>query len=274
MLKSTTDRRYEYSRIAALESSRDMINDYHCIRHPDRPLVAVCNVIDFQVFTAAMLLTIHLLGNPDSPSTASSNDSSISPNEQNNRDWNLIHGLISDLQLVVKGGRSRGTSTVAAQALTVLSDLSHAKNNTESHAPNDSYQAIIPYFGKIRIRWGKAFRARQMSSSSSSAATNTTTYPNTHATNTNANTPSSTINQMPTPSSLDSSAMGTPNISNGFLANDTDPKISFDSFFQPLPGEEGQPWGDMGVDWNAMNGFELLNDWNWFAGGLQSHTQT
>ena len=269
MLKSTTDRRYEYSRIAALESSRDMINDYHCIRHPDRPLVAVCNVIDFQVFTAAMLLTIHLLGNPDSPSTVSSNDSSISPNEQNNRDWNLIHGLISDLQLVVKGGRSRGTSGVAAQALTVLSDLSHAKDNTECHAPNDSYQAIIPYFGKIRIRWGKAFRARKMSSSSFSA----TTYPNTYPT-TNANTPSSSIHQMPTPSSLDSSAMGTPNMSNGFLANDTDPKISFDSFFQPLPGEEGQPWGDMGVDWNAMSGFELLNDWNWFAGGLQSQSQT
>ncbi len=61
---------------------------------------------------------------------------------------------------------------------------------------------------------------------------------------------------------------------NGFLANDTDPKISFDSFFQPLPGEEAQSWGDVAVDWNAMNEFELVNDWNWFAGGLWAQTQS
>ena len=63
-------------------------------------------------------------------------------------------------------------------------------------------------------------------------------------------------------------------INNTFTANDTDPKISFDSFFQPLPGDDGgmQNWQDMsmGVDWSATNEFELLNNWNWFAGGLQT----
>ncbi len=279
MLKSSTDRRYEYSRIAALESSREMIDSYHCIRHPDRPLIAVCNVIDFQVFTAAMLLTINLLGNPDSPSTASDN-SSISTSEQNERDWNLIHGLISDLRQVVKGGRSRGTSGVAAQALTVLEDLSKAKDGNECHAPNDSYQAVIPYFGKIRIRWGKAFRGRKPSSSSTTTSTATT------STSSTISPSPGSINQMLTPSSLDSSSSttGTPNTTtphtvtfamnnnNNDNPHGTDPmaKVSFDSYFQPLPGDDVQPWQDMGVDWSAMNGFELMNDWNWFAGGVQA----
>ncbi|KAL8790901.1 MAG: hypothetical protein Q9213_000326 [Squamulea squamosa] len=236
MLKSSTDRRYEYSRIAALESSREMINNYHYIRHPNRPLIAVCNVMDFQVFTAAMLLTINLLGNSDLPATASDNSS-----EQNARDWALIYGLMSDLRQVVKGGRSRGTSGVAAQALTVLEDLSKAKDGNQCHGPDESYQAVIPYFGKIRIRWGKAFRARQSSSSTS---------------------PLSAIGQMPTPSSVDS--ISTPSTINTSVANH-DPRVSFDSYFQPLPGDL-QPWQDGGVDWSAINEFELLNDWNWFAG--------
>ncbi|KAL8735016.1 MAG: hypothetical protein Q9166_001141 [cf. Caloplaca sp. 2 TL-2023] len=227
MLKSSTDRRYEYSRIAALESGRDMINSYHCIRHPIRPLIAVCNVIDFQVFTAGMLLIIDLLGNPDSSSDRpDTGDSSA--------DWNSIHGLISDLRQVVSGGKIRGNTNVAVQALAVLEDLSKAKDGAECHLPNESYQAVIPYFGKIRIRWGKAFRARKSSSST---------------------TPSST-GQMPTPSD----STGTPNMNFG-----TDPKLSFDSYFQPLPGDM-QPWQDSGVDWSAINDFELLNDWNWFAG--------
>ncbi|KAL8856115.1 MAG: hypothetical protein Q9178_007240 [Gyalolechia marmorata] len=268
MLKSSTDRRYEYSRIAALESSREMINNYHCIRHPIRPLIAVCNVIDFQVFTAAMLLTIDLLGNLNSPSPTSD-----TTNEQNTRDWALIHGLISDLKQVVKSGRSGG-SGVAAQALTVLEDLSKAKDCNECHGPNESYQAVIPYFGKIRIRWGKAFRAKQTSSSSATT------------------TPS--VAQMPTPSSMDS--MGTPNTNttsttstnsntngnnNGnYQTNNNDPRLSFDSYFQPLPGEM-QPWldsstgigaggvGGAGDYWSAANDFELLNDWNWFAGAQE-----
>ncbi|KAL8998605.1 MAG: hypothetical protein Q9169_002356 [Polycauliona sp. 2 TL-2023] len=282
MLKSSSDRRYEYSRIAALESSRNMIHNYHCIRHPDRPLIAVCNVIDFQVFTAAMLITINLLGNPSTSSSSPSSSSDLSTAEQNAQDWSLIHGLISDLREVVKTGRTRGTSGVAAQALTVLEDLSKAKDHTECKEES-SYQAVIPYFGKIRLRWGSAIRARRCSNSSSASASVTT---NTHT----DTTPNSSINQMPTPtpstSSSSTSTISTPNMDphgiainpNTFTAND--PKISFDSFFQPLPGDnnnnggggggagggvEMQPWLDS-VDWNAMNEFELLNDWNWFAG--------
>ncbi|KAI4131373.1 MAG: hypothetical protein LQ338_001258 [Usnochroma carphineum] len=230
MLKSKTDRRYEYSRFAALESSREMVSSYHCLRHPDRPLIAVCNVIDFQVFTAAMLLTINLLGCPE---TSNSHD-----NESESGDWKIIYGLIGDLKKVAKGEESHGHNGVAAQALTVLEDLVKARFCDEPHAPNETYQAVIPYFGKIKIRWGKGFRPRNPSSS--------------------ANTPSlpsmTNSNQLPTPS--DSS--GTP------LTLNNDPQLSFDNYFQPMPGDM-QPWEDQRIDWNAINDFELLNDWNWFA---------
>ncbi|KAI4288243.1 MAG: hypothetical protein L6R35_002492 [Caloplaca aegaea] len=232
MLKSSTDRRYEYSKIAALESSRDMIDNYHCLRHPARPLIAVCNVIDFQVFTAAMLLTINLLGASDS--------SNSSDSEQDSRDWDLVYGLMKDFKKVVIGEESRGNNGVAAQALTVLEDLVKVRSCTESHAPNETYQAVIPYFGKIRVRWGKRFRPR---SSPSSSATTTPSLPS-----------ASNPTQLPTPS--DSACTPSSN----------DAQLSFENYFQPLPGDM-QPWQDQSIDWNAINEFELLNDWSWFASG-------
>ncbi|KAL8682708.1 MAG: hypothetical protein Q9186_001304 [Xanthomendoza sp. 1 TL-2023] len=260
MLKSSTDRRYEYSRIAALGSSREMINNYHCIRHPARPLIAVCNVIDFQAFTAAMLLTINLLGgNFDS-----------SDIDSNTYDWSLIQSLIADLEQVVKGGVSRGTNSVAAQALTVLQDLTKPKekNNNESDEL-ESYQAIIPYFGKIRIRWGRAVRNNRKTNSSST----TSSMSPSDSTTTAGHMP-------PTPSD---SSTGTPMMitnlvnegygdgngnGNGNSGGETT-KFTFDSsYFQPLPpgGEAVQGWQYDMVDWSAINDFELLNDWSWFAG--------
>ncbi|KAL8760861.1 MAG: hypothetical protein Q9184_002971 [Pyrenodesmia sp. 2 TL-2023] len=231
MLKSSADRRYEYSRIAALESAREMIDSYHCLRHPARPLISVCNVIDFQVFTAAMLLIIDLLGISEIPTAANmENDSS---------DWDLIYRLMDDLQKAVKGEESRGNNGVSAQALTVLEDLVKARSH-ECQAPNESYQAVIPYFGKIRIRWGKRFRPHRASSSS-------TATPN------------------PLPSTASPTQMPTPTDSSGTPISN-DPQLSFDNYFQPLPGDM-QPWQDQSIDWNAINDFELLNDWNWFANG-------
>lgn len=231
MLKSNTDRRYEYSRIAALESSREMIATYHQLRHPMRPLVVVCNVIDFQVFTGAMLLIINLLGNYES-----SAETSI---DRNSSDWDLIHSLIGDLQKTIEGEMGRGDNCVAAQALTVLQDLVKARFCNEM-PPDATYQAVIPYFGKIRIRCGKSFRPRHPSSSSSAVTPNVPSM----------GQPS----QLPTPS--DSS--GTP------YSTNNDPQLSFDNYFQPLPGDM-QPWQDNSIDWNTINDFELLNDWNWFG---------
>ncbi|KAI4098800.1 MAG: hypothetical protein L6R37_006288 [Teloschistes peruensis] len=227
MLKSNTDRRYDYSRIAALESSREMITGYHCLRAPAKPLVTVCNVIDFQVFTAAMLLIVNLLGTPES--------SSGSESAEDVADWELIHRLGDDLHRVVNGEMGRGDKSVAAQALTLLQDLSKAKDADCSHGPNVAYHAVIPYFGKIKIRRGKAFRTRS-------------------STSTTPSLPPSQLGQLPTPSD----SAGTP------VNYGTDPQLSFESYFQPLPGDM-QAWQDNSIDWGSLNDFELLNDWSWFG---------
>ncbi|KAL8828672.1 MAG: hypothetical protein Q9170_006503 [Blastenia crenularia] len=240
MLKSNTDRRYEYSRIAALESSREMIENYRLLRHPSRPLVAVCNVIDFQVFTGAMLLIINLLGNPDS-----STEMGV---QRDSSDWDVIYNVIDDLQKAVKEEMGCGDSGVAAQARTVLEDMVKARFCNDPCEPNATYQAVIPYFGKIRIRCGKAFRPRNPSGSSSA--------------NTPALPPMGHPSQLPTPS--DSS--GTP------ASTSNDPQLSFDNYFQPLPGDM-QPWQDNSIDWAAMNDFELMNDWNWFGNAQDSQMQ-
>ena len=86
---------------------------------------------------------------------------------------------------------------------------------------------------------GKAFRSRK-SSTTTTPSLSTQSAP-----------------QILTPSD----SAGTP------VAFGTDPKLSFESYFQPLPGEM-QPWQDNGVDWAALNDFELTNDWSWFGNSL------
>ncbi|KAI4183802.1 MAG: hypothetical protein L6R41_005181 [Letrouitia leprolyta] len=257
MLKASTDRRYEYSRIAALESSREMIATYHLLRHPLEPLIVVCNVIDFQVFTGAMLLIINLLGNHDSSSGV----------DRASSDWDIILNLIKALDTVIEGETGRHSDGVAAQARTVLKDLVKARFCVESPPPDGTYQAVIPYFGKIRIRCGTQFRAcpemnngnnNNSNQSQPQSSSSVATTPSLPSMGLNNNTPNT--NQIPTPSD----SAGTP-FSNISSYNGNDPQLSFENYYQPLPGDT-QPWLDGGVDWSAMNEFELLNDWNWFAG--------
>ncbi|KAL9025803.1 MAG: hypothetical protein Q9196_005439, partial [Gyalolechia fulgens] len=241
MLKSSTDRRYEYSRIAALESAREMIATYHLLRHPVRPLIVVCNVTDFQVFTGAMLLIINLLGNHDPSGETGINRGSS--------DWDIIHRLIGTLKRVIEGETGHHSDGVAAQAVTVLEDLLKARFCSEYvPPPGGTYQAVIPYFGKISIRCGEQFRGCNQSSS---AAATTPSIPS-----------MGNPIQLPTPSD----STGTP------FSMSNDPQLSFENYFQPLPGDM-QPWQDNSIDWSAMNEFELLNDWNWF-GSLQTQNAT
>ncbi|KAL9038675.1 MAG: hypothetical protein Q9214_005186 [Letrouitia sp. 1 TL-2023] len=239
MLKSATDRRYEFSRIAALESSREIMEHYMILRNPSRPLLAVCNVIDFQAFTASMILVINLLGD----ATAGSHSSST----QEDEDWKLIERLTATLHQIAGQESGHGEGSVAAQAVRLLEGFRKARNGYRSC--EYSYQAVIPYFGKIRIRWGKA--VRQPSQSSASATTpNLSHFPGT---------------QMPTPPDT----IGTP-----FALSSADPQVSFDSFFPPLPGEGGnQCWPDnaapAGDSWPSMNGIELLDDWGWYDNAEQ-----
>ncbi|MCJ1474942.1 hypothetical protein MMC13_003602 [Lambiella insularis] len=86
MLKSYTDRRYELSKINALESSREMIKYYNILRAAEPSLV--CTLLDFQTFTASMILFINLCHRHKSADR-------FDPMQEES-DWNLIHSILRD----------------------------------------------------------------------------------------------------------------------------------------------------------------------------------
>ncbi|KFY71309.1 hypothetical protein V499_08473 [Pseudogymnoascus sp. VKM F-103] len=147
MLQSKTNQRYEFSRIAAVDASREMIKYYQIMRDVDRPLFNICCLADFQAFTAAMVLTLSLLGQ-DAPSNISL------ASHQTHGDWKIIVGITQVLKRVSKSS----TSSVATQATKVLEDLYHIRFNESDHG-NEAYHAVIPYFGKLTINMRNAFQA-------------------------------------------------------------------------------------------------------------------
>ncbi|KFY49288.1 hypothetical protein V496_10108 [Pseudogymnoascus sp. VKM F-4515 (FW-2607)] len=150
MLQSKTNRRYEFSRIAALDASREMIEYYQIMRDVDRPLFNICCLADFQAFTAAMVLTLNLLDQ-----AAPSNTSLAS--HQTHGDWEIIVGITQVLKRVSKSS----TSSVATQAAKVLEDLYHIWFNNSDHG-NEAYHAVIPYFGKLTINVRSAVQAPEL----------------------------------------------------------------------------------------------------------------
>ncbi|KFY27140.1 hypothetical protein V491_01007 [Pseudogymnoascus sp. VKM F-3775] len=147
MLQSKTNRKYEFSRIEALDASREMINYYQIMRDVDRPLFNICCLADFQAFTAAIVLTLNLLDQavPLGISPAS---------HQTHEDWRVIVGLMQVLKRVSESS----TSSVATQATKVLEDLYHIRFNDSSHDSEVVYHAVIPYFGKLTINVRHTFQ--------------------------------------------------------------------------------------------------------------------
>jgi hypothetical protein len=223
MLKSFTDRvKYDYSKVAALESAREMIKYYRIFRDKDRPMVSLCDIVDFEAFGAGIIIILHLLGSTPAADT-----------DEETRDWDIIEGLVSDMERV--------SGSVAAQATRVIKDFSRARN--PETCPTDHqdcvYEAIIPYFGKLRLRAGKHFGLRK----SSYAAT-----------------PESNL-QLQTPSESISSAE-----SDGF--KEQEPVVSIDSYFQPLlASDQSQYTQGIGPDWTSMVNMDLRDDWSWFLNG-------
>ena len=61
MLRSSTDKRYQYSHNAVLDAAREMIRVYEALRTNQAVGPFICKLIDFQAFTGAMLLLLNLL---------------------------------------------------------------------------------------------------------------------------------------------------------------------------------------------------------------------
>jgi hypothetical protein len=152
------DKRYQYSHNQALDGARGMIRYYAALRENTSVGPYICKLIDFQTFTAAMLLVLNLCGYSAQHRAGATNSPEL---EQDQRDSELIDQTIS----LLRGAAEEVGGVVAAQsaqALEMIAKVRHmtpemAKACTQEEMERSTCQVSIPYFGTITIGAGKQF---------------------------------------------------------------------------------------------------------------------
>lgn len=154
MLRSSSDKRYQYSHSTALDASREMIRVYDALRSNSAVGPFICKLVDFQSFTAAMLLLLNLCGYSQQNRT---NHSTQPDHEQDQKDSDLIDHTVS----LLKDAAKEAGGVVAAQSAQALEMLAKVRQGcTERDAKEcttETCQVSIPYFGTISIGMGKKF---------------------------------------------------------------------------------------------------------------------
>jgi hypothetical protein len=125
---------HDFSRRAALESSREMLRIYKRLRDPEWPLLRQCDMLDFQALTAA-LIVIHFLF--DGSLTIGVDDMQ--------KDWQIIEEVVHLMHAVCQGI----PDGVAAHASRLLEDLIEFHDSPSDH---EDYHISLPYFGRLYIR--------------------------------------------------------------------------------------------------------------------------
>jgi hypothetical protein len=131
---SLTNKIYEYNRLSALSACRDIIRSYQVLRSNSGLALLICDLMDFQVCSGALVLIINLLSHP-----------SQEREEEASSDWDLIHQVIRFQKFLAEGIECR-IATQAAQLLEYLSSL-----HDGTYTGPEYYEAVIPLFGRVRI---------------------------------------------------------------------------------------------------------------------------
>ena len=137
-LKAFSDLRYCYSSHATLDSTRQIIDCYAILRDENRPILRVCNMFDFHVFLAGMIILLFAMS--DLPGY------DVSWRES---DRLRIEKLI---QIMYRTDQDRPDG-VASQALKVLKNLSDLSGRCGEG--EERFEAVIPYFGRLSIKRSK-----------------------------------------------------------------------------------------------------------------------
>ena len=227
MLKATTDRRYEYNKIATLESAREMIARYRIVRPVQGFGSLVCRMIDFQVFTAAMILVLNLLDHYRKSDTVDHNEA------EHDQDLILVTTNILQRASVETGG---SVATQAAKALEMFSKIQAMTCPCRESGVDCATKVVIPYFGTVVIGPGTSFEEQAQVKKSEMMAC---------------------AQQLPTPSerSLDGSTPGT-------MASENSAMIPTG----PFDLQYGVDTGGMGINGDVFAdvSFDLDPDWTWF----------
>ncbi|KAJ9602156.1 hypothetical protein H2200_013276 [Cladophialophora chaetospira] len=154
MLRSSSDKRYQYSHNAALDAAREMIRVYEALRTNQAVGPFICKLIDFQAFTGAMLLLINLCGYSQRHRGNVAQQTDL---EQDQQDSDLIDKTIA----LLKDAAKEPGGVVAAQSAQAMEMLARVREGMDddkvAECRGETCQVSIPYFGTISIGTGKHF---------------------------------------------------------------------------------------------------------------------
>jgi len=143
MLRSQAELRFPTSYHGAFSASREMLRIYHLMRLDPSSAFQICRVIDFQAFTAAMLILLGRMGQERLSS---------------------VYGGADDVQLVdttikiLQDASSEYGGSVATRSVKVLNKLRsilHRHSAGGVHAETIFEKISVPYFGTIKISKGQ-----------------------------------------------------------------------------------------------------------------------
>jgi hypothetical protein len=154
MLKSSADKRYQYSHSAALDSARHMIRYYEALRIETKVGPFICKLVDFQAFTAAMLLLLNLCGYAQQSRGAVVMQPDL---DQDQQDSALIDTTIN----LLRDASNEAGGVVAQQSYKALQMVAEIRHGCDEKRLNDternSCQMSIPYFGTVTVAPGANF---------------------------------------------------------------------------------------------------------------------
>lgn len=227
MLKAATDRRFEYNKIAAVESAREMVVRYRVMRPALGFGSLVCKVIDFEVFTAAMILVLNLLDHY--------RKSEILDHSEADKDQDLISAT-ADILRRASIETDGGVATQAARALEQFDNIKEINLPIGKSHGKCTTKVVIPYFGTVVIGPGTSLREQ-----AEMQKPDLRLQPQ----------------QLPTPSdqSVDGSTPESAPPSNSLI----EPMVPFDFNCDENSGDTSAN-GDLFANIN----FDLDQDWSWF----------
>ena len=228
MLKATTDRVFEYSKKATLESAREMIACYRVIRPAQGYGSTVCKMLDFQAFTAAMILVINLIDHYRKTDTLD--------NSEADKDQSLIIVTTDIFQRASSTVTYVGVATQAARALEMFANIKEISLSAGKFDADCTTKLVVPYFGTVVFGPGTSLKERALHQRPESIPQ---------------------PQQLPTPSeqSLDGSSPESVLPSASMVA----PQVPLNLNYQESLGGTS-----LNNDFFANVNFDLDQDWSWF----------
>jgi hypothetical protein len=134
---------YEQNHEKCLQASREIMKIYIILREVLGATIHICRIIDFQTFTAAVILILGLLSRK--------HNITVDHSGQDKSDWNLIHQVVDAFRQVSVEDENL-TAVQCLQSLEKLVSIGQGRFPTENEFSKS--RIFIPYFGMISVRPG------------------------------------------------------------------------------------------------------------------------